>query len=200
MLFDKAGDRLTPVHATKNGRRYHYYVSTRLIEEKTDDPSGWRLPAHGLGQAVVAGIVSFLRDDHQLLRGVIEIEDSSSRPSHSLTQVLNSAKQLTEKIQQSDTADQLPMVLPIIARIVVSDDQLAIRVKRWELRRLLDIDAASAPTTPGADDTHLLTIPLEMKRRGIETRSIIGGGNEGNINIDSNLMLTVAKTHAWFET
>jgi site-specific DNA recombinase len=30
-LFDETGDRLTPTHANKKGRRYRYYVSNRMI-------------------------------------------------------------------------------------------------------------------------------------------------------------------------
>ena len=43
-LFDPSGDRLTPTHTTRQGRRHRYYVSNRLITGGAD-PSGWRLPA-----------------------------------------------------------------------------------------------------------------------------------------------------------
>ena len=33
-LFDETGDRLTPSHASKKGRRYRYYVSNRMIVGK----------------------------------------------------------------------------------------------------------------------------------------------------------------------
>jgi site-specific DNA recombinase len=33
LLFDAAGERLSPSHAVKNGRQYRYYVSRRLITE-----------------------------------------------------------------------------------------------------------------------------------------------------------------------
>jgi site-specific DNA recombinase len=31
MVFDEAGERLTPTHAVKKGTRYRYYVSTSLV-------------------------------------------------------------------------------------------------------------------------------------------------------------------------
>ena len=34
ILFDHTGDRLTPSHAVKKGRRYRYYIANRLIREK----------------------------------------------------------------------------------------------------------------------------------------------------------------------
>src|SRR6202023_842210 len=40
VLFDARGERLTPSHAVKKGRRYRYYVST---EAGTDRPQGLRL-------------------------------------------------------------------------------------------------------------------------------------------------------------
>jgi hypothetical protein len=45
LLFDDAGHRMVPTHATKAGVRYRYYVSRRLIEDNSGDPTGWRLPA-----------------------------------------------------------------------------------------------------------------------------------------------------------
>ena len=42
-LYDETGDRLTPTHACKAGKRCRYYVSRRLVTG--DDGTGWRLPA-----------------------------------------------------------------------------------------------------------------------------------------------------------
>src|SRR4030088_1707710 len=44
VLVDARGERLTPSHAVKKGRRYRYYVSGALItQETTDRAQGWRL-------------------------------------------------------------------------------------------------------------------------------------------------------------
>ena len=32
LIYDETGDRLGPVHATKAGKRYRYYVSRRLLD------------------------------------------------------------------------------------------------------------------------------------------------------------------------
>ncbi|GGL58270.1 recombinase family protein [Wenxinia marina] len=54
-LVDETGDRLTPTHTTKGGRRYRYYVSNRLVGGGPD-PAGWRLPAPTLERAVAGAI------------------------------------------------------------------------------------------------------------------------------------------------
>ena len=48
LLVDAQGERLTPSHAVKKGRRYRYYVSAALITEPANDRAqGWRLAAQG---------------------------------------------------------------------------------------------------------------------------------------------------------
>ena len=44
IAFDASGNRLTPTHATKRGRRYRYYVSASLIRGG-QDRDGVRVPA-----------------------------------------------------------------------------------------------------------------------------------------------------------
>lgn len=45
-LFDDTGDRLTPSHSRKNGKRLRYYISRRLVKDRSrNHPDAWRLPA-----------------------------------------------------------------------------------------------------------------------------------------------------------
>src|SRR5438552_3148737 len=54
LLTDARGERLTPSHAVKNGRRYRYYVSAALITEAgTDRAHGWRLAPIEIEEAVI---------------------------------------------------------------------------------------------------------------------------------------------------
>src|SRR3954462_3353951 len=46
LLFDGDGNRMTPTHAVKNGRRYRYYVSHPLVPgTRATSPNGMRVPA-----------------------------------------------------------------------------------------------------------------------------------------------------------
>src|ERR1700736_1338076 len=54
LLTDAQGERFTPSHADKKGRRYRYYVSTALITDAgTDRPQSWRLAAQEIEDAVI---------------------------------------------------------------------------------------------------------------------------------------------------
>jgi len=65
-LFDEKGDPLTPSHAVKNGRRYRYYVSRRIINKKATGAEGWRISARELESAVQSFAIHLLTDHSQL--------------------------------------------------------------------------------------------------------------------------------------
>jgi site-specific DNA recombinase len=62
LLVDARGERLTPSHAVKKGRRYRYYVSAPLTTTAAgaDRAKGWRLPAREIEGAVVSILVEAL--------------------------------------------------------------------------------------------------------------------------------------------
>jgi DNA invertase Pin-like site-specific DNA recombinase len=60
-VFDEAGHRLTPSHATKAGRRYRYYVSRSLVTETAKQhPGAWRIPATQLEHLIATEAAAML--------------------------------------------------------------------------------------------------------------------------------------------
>src|SRR5208282_2320523 len=50
LIFDDAGNRMSPIHANKGGRRYRYYVSQPLLQHRSEEAgSAPRVPAHEPG-------------------------------------------------------------------------------------------------------------------------------------------------------
>src|SRR6202035_6095508 len=63
MLFDRDGNRMTPSHAVKQGRRYRYYVSHRLItKDQTKRSDGLRIPAGEIEHLVTGRVRQWLLD------------------------------------------------------------------------------------------------------------------------------------------
>jgi DNA invertase Pin-like site-specific DNA recombinase len=52
LVYDETGDLLSPSHATKNGRRYRYYISRRIMHGPDPHGDGWRIPAKELEEAI----------------------------------------------------------------------------------------------------------------------------------------------------
>src|SRR5205807_4129576 len=68
LLFDETGDRLSPSHAVRSGRRYRYYVSRRLLQARRKDEAGWRLPAEELEKVVLPFLTDLLSDERRLAK------------------------------------------------------------------------------------------------------------------------------------
>ena len=71
MLFDGDGNRMTPTHATKEGRRYRYYVSRPLItDDQTDGSAGLRIPAGEIEQALTSRMRQWLVDPGSVYQAI----------------------------------------------------------------------------------------------------------------------------------
>ena len=73
LLYDETGDRLSPSHAIKNGVRYRYYISQRLMQARRKDATAWRLPAKAVEDLVVAELAGLLEHQRQL-HSIIEAD------------------------------------------------------------------------------------------------------------------------------
>jgi DNA invertase Pin-like site-specific DNA recombinase len=71
LLYDDQGNRFTPSHAVKRGKRYRYYVSQAAIHHRAaakGDPT--RIPAEEIESVVCRRIQSFLSSPEQLLQSI----------------------------------------------------------------------------------------------------------------------------------
>jgi Recombinase len=64
LIYDDAGNRLVSSHATKNGKRYRYYITSQGAQRSaaTPDPSKLRLPATMIDELLRTRWQSFLTD------------------------------------------------------------------------------------------------------------------------------------------
>src|ERR1700724_4330547 len=80
------GERLTPSHAIKKGRRYRYYVSAALITDAaTDRAQGWRLAAREIEEAVIRILADALTSPARL----VERFGAAGLPGDQIRQLLN---------------------------------------------------------------------------------------------------------------
>ncbi|WP_421694485.1 recombinase family protein [Aestuariivirga sp.] len=193
LLFDDTDDRLTPTYASKKGRRYRYYVSSRLIEIGSDDPTGWRLPALEIEGAVLAALAARLRNPQELMA---MIGDSNLAASH-LTQVLKAAPQLADSIQRSASVEKSSLIKTVVSRITIASGTLVLKIRHSRLLQSLGLAEAQATNTGHMDDEQDITVPYTLRRRGVETMLIVGDGQRDR-SVDPVLVGTLAKAHSWF--
>ena len=193
LLFDETGDRLTPSHTTKEGRRYRYYLSRRLVEGNSNDQTGWRLPAREIEAAVVQFLSQFLRTPDQLMT----ILDGHSPTTAHLSQSLAKAQALADRIQNSCLRERRDLVLLLLRRITLSNGSLIFRLDRSNLIQALGIQIAGSMHADASAEYIDIEVPFRLRRRGVETRLVLGLAHRPD-GSDPILATTIARAHAWF--
>ncbi|MEL6745024.1 MAG: recombinase family protein, partial [Pseudomonadota bacterium] len=217
-LFDEAGDRLTPSHANKKGRRYRYYVSNRLIKRsgETQPQGGWRLPARVLEQAVVSIVCGWLSDHRQ----VQALLPPGHRDAYTIAALINAAERLRDRLAlgNSSQADPLDVVASLISKATIGNAQIEIELDRSRLFETLAMQDLAIPalkppqpsklnpaTTemvlfePKHDQTHcdpiLIRGSFEHRKRGNESKLVLG--MNPNTKPDPVLIANIARARDW---
>ncbi len=196
LLYDETGDRLTPSHAIKNGRRYRYYISQRLMKARKHDASGWRLPAEELEATILAAMRTLL-GDHRQLCGLIGVE---GRDAAAIKAVMDRAANLGQSLSAPLDQHVAETLHAIIARLDVEPGQMTLNLSRDGLCRCLGIanlpretDGRSSPELAPAT----IILPLHVRRRGVESRLVIGVEQQRPPSVDQRLIDTIAKAMNW---
>jgi DNA invertase Pin-like site-specific DNA recombinase len=191
LVFDATGDRLAPSHAVKNGKRYRYYISFRLERDPGKHKGGWRLPATELETAVIRSVQTFLRDDLTMLNALV----GSTLDAGTIETARQIARHTASELSEGSPRSKRQHFAKLIERIVLHDDKLSISFKKPNLAVLLGIPNAADDLGPPV----IISTPVSIKRRGVETRIILGGTAEPHRRPDENLVTLVARAHAWFD-
>jgi site-specific DNA recombinase len=133
LIYDDAGNRLVSSHATKNGKRYRYYITSQGAQRSaaTPDPAKLRLPASMIDELLRTKLQSFLTDRTQIS---ILLRETRCRPAE-----IGSGLALANALAGSLTSGT-PMahnVAELLARVTVSHKSLKISVKRDRLLAIL---------------------------------------------------------------
>ncbi|MFV0474002.1 MAG: recombinase family protein, partial [Pikeienuella sp.] len=184
-IVDETGDRLTPSHASKKGRRYRYYVSHRLVAPKGEaDASGWRLPAERLERAVAEAVADRLEDAGFAI-GVVDGPTAAE-----IERIRNVS---VENVATLRSAGRNGLLARIVAGGSISADALAIELNPGAIG-----DALRLPADRINPARLAIVAPWRIRRRGVETRFVIGGGREETM-IDRNLAAKIALALRWLE-
>src|SRR5262249_29893394 len=80
MIFDGAGNRMSPSHAVKQGQRYCYYVSQAVMQGRAQEAGSIaRLPARELEQVVMDAVFDVLAKDERTRRVASHLSELGQR-------------------------------------------------------------------------------------------------------------------------
>jgi DNA invertase Pin-like site-specific DNA recombinase len=175
---DDTGDLLTPTHTRKNGKQLRYYISNRLVSGGPD-PSGWRLPAEALEQAVARAISDHLAE--HAARHMVHNDHEAIRSARASDAVNRLAGQIR--------SDGIRRAASLIADGALGNGRIAITLDAAALAR--------ATALPAGDlNPNLLKIdrPFACRRRGVEVKIVAGHPAPAP---DAAMIRALRNAHRW---
>jgi DNA invertase Pin-like site-specific DNA recombinase len=229
LVFDAAGQRLTPHFAVKKGKRYHYYVSAGLVRGGRSS-NGIRVPAADLENLIIHALQSHLSDPAWLCAQIDHDPDASwtqrlFAAALELGQALSPAR-LAPREVESDCR-----LRAITQRIIVGDRRIEIVLERDALTQILceidpnlaqpassSHDAALTIPQNSADpdsnasrrsdhrnaatireDTITITVDARALRCGKQVKLIVGDVETDGTRINPPLLKLVSDAFRWFD-
>ena len=184
-IFDEDGVRLSPTYAMKKGRRYSYYVSRSLLSGKSDARKGWRLPARQIEETVATAIVDLLDDRGELIRVMGEAAIDADRLSAMFDASARLRERLGSEVERDDALRDL------VVRVVLEREQLRMMIS---VAPLLGQGAVNA-----MDLAIERAVPLQVRRRGVEMRLLIGEREACATPADPILVKELARARRCFD-
>jgi DNA invertase Pin-like site-specific DNA recombinase len=199
ILFDASGERLTPTHAVKAGKRYCYYISRALVTgTRADAQQAVRCPAGEVEALVASRLLDLLGDRAALFRA---LRDAGQLPAAAAEQerVLEGAARLAQSWPGLGPAAQAVMLRRLLRRVELHPERLDMQVNPGGLSHLRIPGEPTTEASPLADDTDQpspisISVSARLRRSGKEVALVIGEG-EGARHADTPLARLVARAH-----
>ena len=200
ILFDEHGNRYTPTHAVKGGRRYRYYTSQAVIRKAPSPSPHGRLPAAELEGLVEERFQKFLTSPTEL--SDVFIKSGSARETQSWLKLASSYAEQWRNLAAPARSDALSSCLQ---RIVVRSETLQIEVDASGLKRRIQGGASTSSNVPSdnpAPSKVVLVAPLSnFGHRPGTSLVLTGRGTDHAPSEHANdpLLKAIARAHDWKE-
>ena len=172
LIVDGSGQRMTPTHAVKKGRRYRYYVSSALITgTRTPYDNGLRAPAGDVEALVLDRLRKYLASEQDVSEAIsIIVVDAVT-----LRSALAKAVELSSSWAALPSLKVRELVRTIVERVCVRPDEVVVSVDRQAIAKTLLGDAYRQPPEDRPDAIEIRA-EAKLRRAGKGVRLIVGGG------------------------
>ncbi|MBI4426000.1 MAG: recombinase family protein, partial [Candidatus Kerfeldbacteria bacterium] len=196
MLHDDLGERMTPTHAVKKGKRYRYYVSrTLVLNPKSAARGGRRIPAGDIEHIVLGRLQALLANDKELIDAVGPfVLDAFDQK-----RLLDAATPLMKEWPHLERSKVRALVLASISRIDIQPERVDILISPARLVGFLRGEPGGPPPTDvdsSREALLTLTVPARLRRTGMEMRMLVEGEIRHAGKADRSLVRLIVKAHA----
>jgi DNA invertase Pin-like site-specific DNA recombinase len=193
LLFDEAGERLTPTWSIKKGTRYRYYVSTSLVKGgRSASSSRRRIPAGDLENIITERIRKFLFNRGELLEAI----DERDRSNIGHRRLIERGRELAKKLSHAPEDARL-LVRSLVSRVEVGITSVNVDVSQARLAALLESNHTELPrdpTTGSSGPILTLKIPVQLARVGEQMKLLVEDADD---NREPDMALLRVLTRAY---
>jgi len=194
LLYDEVGNRFTPSHATKKGRRYRYYVSQALTKGAAKEQSGpVRLHAEEIEELVLSQLAVILQSAPRVL-DILGGSSLDMADTHAIAKVAKEYLASPEKVRSD-----LPS---IVTRIIVRQQKIELQLSKQALleaflnhKRNEEVDSSG----PAFEDLLSLEADARLRRCGGEVRLVLADTTRIKARPVPSLVRAVARAHDWMD-
>ncbi len=194
LLYDEKGNRFTPSHANKKGRRYRYYVSQAVIRNARNRQHGpVRIPALEIEDLVISQLSLLLRSPQRLMDMLADV-DTSQGDVETLAEA--------SRVWSTATVEKVPTVLrSTVKRIIIHNDRVEIEIIRSALRQAV-LGASADPELKinNPDEVVMIETAAQLKRCGGDMRLVLPPDSPGTTPHEvPSLIRAISRAHDWVD-
>jgi DNA invertase Pin-like site-specific DNA recombinase len=193
LVYDETGDRLSPTHANKRGRRYRYYISKRLVLGIGSSEGGWRLPAKELDRAVTQMVGDFLRD---AIRMIDALDVNGIAPDRMHT-ILRRAAAAADDLGREQPESKRRLLHRLLHRVTIHKSSIHIALKRSGLGGM--VFGKTSDSAASSEGLIEFTVPKVLKRRGVEAKLVVSTAQGEIAAPDENSIAMLVRAHRWLD-
>ena len=201
LIFDGEGNRFTPSHAVKNGKRYRYYVSQAGRQRRPSVPT--RIPAHEIEKLVSSKLRSFLESSKK----VGEILGSRYDDLQLIQTLVTATQGRLKSWATAPPAEMRDFMRTVVSRIVIYEKHFEIFVNKVAMRQALLNKTTIGESKKSADVDRLspknlirLLVQAQLMRCGGEVRLVLPAGSAEHTpeRTVPALIKAIARAHDWY--
>lgn len=149
--------------------------------------NGWRISAKTIEGPVLEALSNLLNDPQHLIENL----SLSSLEAHELEKVFSATSSLSYDLKNRET------LIRILKRATLKPHSIDIEIKKDVLRELIyDSDYKQSEF---ANDILTLSVPIVLRKRGVETKIVVTPKNSKSTLPDQNLINLIAQAHGWWD-
>jgi site-specific DNA recombinase len=204
LINDEQGNRFTPSHSVKDGKRYRYYVSQAAIQHLPNaGKAPVRIPAQEVEAAILARLQSFLAKDQE----VVDLLAFDSDDASTIQTLVAAAQRMAKTLETAPATEVFRFVRLLVRGVVVREASIEVKLGKDATRAALaggwlkaQDPVAVIHDSNTYEETLVLNIEGRVRRCGGEVRLILEGAREQESARPVPAMIkAVARAHEWYE-